>query len=82
MYLYWLMYTCNGLEYQLNMFSAAYGMYTDAVDEDGKVKWDQSVEGTPLAQMAREQAENNALSYALMETFVSAFLVARRMWST
>lgn len=40
MYLYWLMYTCNGLEYQLNMFSAAYGMYTDAVDEDGKVKWE------------------------------------------
>lgn len=72
MYLYWLMYTCNGLEYQLNMFSAAYGMYTDTVDEDGKVKWDQSVEGTPLAQMAREQAENNALSYALMENVAAA----------
>ncbi len=76
MYLYWLMYTCNGLEYQLNMFSAAYGMYTDAVDENGKVKWDQSVEGTPLTQMAREQAENNALSYTLMENVAAAHGVA------
>lgn len=75
-YLYWLMYTCNGLEYQLNMFSAGYGMYTETVDENGRVKWDQSVEGTPLAQMAREQAENNALSYALMENVAAAHGVA------
>ena len=30
------------------------------------------MEGTPLAQMAREQAENNALSYALMENVAAA----------
>ena len=66
-YLYWLMSTCNSLGYQLQMFSMYYGMYTDALDENGNVLWDQSVEGTPLADMAREEAENNALSYALME---------------
>lgn len=66
-YLYWLMSTCSNLEYQLQMFSAYYGMYGETIDENGKVLWDQSVEGTPLADMAREEAEGNALSYALLE---------------
>lgn len=67
MYLYWLMYSCNSLEYQLNMLSAYYGMYTETMDENGKVKWEESVEGTPLLDIVREQAEGSALSYALIE---------------
>lgn len=67
MYLYWLMYSCSSLEYQLNMLNAYYGMYTETIDEDGRVKWEESVEGTPLLDIVREQAEGSVLSYALME---------------
>lgn len=66
-YLYWLMSNCSTIGYQLQMFNAYYGMYGEALDEDGNILWDQSVEGTPLAEMARSEAENSALSYALME---------------
>lgn len=67
-YLYWLMSTCGNLEYQLQMFSMYYGMYVETLDEKGNVLWDQSVEGTPLADMAREEAVDTALSYALLES--------------
>lgn len=67
-YLYWLVSTCSNLEYQLQMFSMYYDMYGETLDENGNVLWDQSVEGTPLADMAREEAENSALSYALLES--------------
>jgi len=66
-YLYWLANTCNNLQYQLTIYSMYYGMYGETLDDDGNVLWDQSVEGTPLVDMAREEAENSALSYALME---------------
>lgn len=67
MYLYWLMYSCSSLEYQLNMLSTYYGMYTETMDENGRIKWEESVEGTPLLDIVREQAEGSALSYALIE---------------
>ncbi|MBD5161133.1 MAG: hypothetical protein HDT14_03775 [Oscillibacter sp.] len=66
MYLYWLMYTCSTLEYQLNMLSY-YGMYTETMDENGQIKWEESVDGTPLLDIVREQAEGSSLSYALIE---------------
>lgn len=64
-YLYYLVNTANTLEYNLNM-SAMYGMYAETLDENGRVKWDQSLEGTPLVDIVSRQAENNALSYALL----------------
>lgn len=67
MYLYWLMYSCNSLEYQLNMLSAYYGMYTETIDEDGRIKWEESADGTPLLDIVREEAEGSALPYALIE---------------
>ena len=67
-YLYWLMATCGNLEYQLQMLSMYYGMYGEALDEDGNVLWDQSIEGESLTEMVRDEAENSALSYALLES--------------
>ena len=75
-YLYWLMSTCNDLGYQIQAFSSYYGMYSEAIDENGNILWDQSVEGTPLKDMAREQAENSAMSYALMESTAAELGVA------
>ena len=76
LYLYWLTYACSNLEYQIGMFSSAYGMYGELLDENGKVKWDESLEGTPLSQMAREQAESSALSYAILENVAAEHGVA------
>lgn len=70
-YLYYIVSTANSLEYQLNMMSA-YGMYGEVLDENGRVKWDQSIEGTPLTEMVSAQAENAALSYALLENVAAA----------
>lgn len=72
LYLYWLTYSCSSLEYQLNMFKTSYGMYGELVNDDGTVKWEESLEGTPLSQVAKEQAETNALSYAVMENAAAA----------
>lgn len=67
LYLYWLTYACGNLEYQLNMFSAYYGMYGELINEDGSVDWDGDLEGQAAGEVARRQAEDNALSYAILE---------------
>lgn len=67
LYLYWLMNKSYELEYQLNMYKASYGMYGELLDEEGHIKWDQTLEGTPLTDVVRQNAEANALSYALLE---------------
>lgn len=72
LYLYWLTYSCSSLEYQLNMFKSYYDMYGDLLNEDGTAKWSESLEGTPLNQLAKEQAESNALSYAILENVSAA----------
>lgn len=72
LYLYWLTYSCSGTEYQLNMFKTYYGMYGDLLNEDGTAKWDGELEGQPLTEVVLEQAENNALSYAIMENVAKA----------
>lgn len=72
LYLYWLTYACGNLEYQLNMYSVYYGMYSELLNEDGTVKWDEELEGTPLSQAAREQAMSSAMSYILLENEAAA----------
>lgn len=72
LYFYWLTYACSNLENQLNMFSAYYGMYGDLVNEDGTAKWDQELEGVPLSQVAKEQAESSALSFIVLENEAAA----------
>lgn len=67
LYLYWVTYACSNLEYQINMLSSAYGMYGELLNEDGSLKWDADLEGTTVAETARQQAEANALSYAILE---------------
>lgn len=75
-YLYWLMNKSYELEYSLNMYKMTYGIYGELVDENGRIKWDQALEGTPLTDIARQNAENNALSYALLENIAKAHGVA------
>ena len=76
MVLYWLVNTCSELEYQLKIYNIYYGLYGEVLDEDSNILWDQSLEGEPLADMVREEAENSALSYALMENVAKANNVA------
>ena len=72
LYLYWVMNKSYELEYQLNMFKLSYGMYGENVDEEGRIKWDQTLDGDPVADIVRQNAENNALSYALLENVAKA----------
>ena len=72
LYLYWLTSMCSQLEYDLNMYSAYYGMYGELLNEDGTAKWDGELEGTPLEQIARQQAGNSALFYLLVESVAAA----------
>ena len=75
LYLYWLTSMCSELEYDLNMYSAYYGMYGELLNEDGSAKWDEELEGTPLGQLARQQAESSALSYLVLEGVAAEFNV-------
>ena len=72
LYLYWLTSMCSELEYNLNMYSAYYGMYSEMLNEDGTAKWDEELEGTPLGQVAAQQAESSALSYLVLENAAAA----------
>ena len=72
LYLYWLTSMCSELEYNLNMYSAYYGMYGEMLNEDGTAKWDEELEGTPLGQVAAQQAESTAMSYLVMESVAAA----------
>lgn len=67
-YLYWAAYACSSMEYNLNMYHAYYGIYEEMFDEDGKIKWDAELEGTPLIEQAKEQAEGNVRFYAAIES--------------
>lgn len=72
LYFYWLTYSCSNLEYQLNVYSSYYGMYSELINEDGTAKWDQELDGVLLSQMAKEQAESSALSFVVLENEAAA----------
>ena len=77
LYLYWLTASGSYVESQIsmmNMYSG--GQYSEIVNEDGSLKWDGELEGTPLTQIAREQAESSALSYLVMENVAEAHQIA------
>ena len=77
LYLYWLTSSCSYVESQIsmmNMYSG--GQYSEIVNEDGSLKWDGELEGTPLTQIAREQAESSALSYLVMESVAEAHQIS------
>ncbi len=76
LYLYWLAYACSSLEYQLNTFSSSYGLYTELINEDGSIKWDGDLEGQSVSEFARQQAEDSALSYAILENVAAQRNVA------
>lgn len=72
LYCYWLTSACGGLEYNLNMYKAYYGMYGELLNEDGTAKWEEELDGTPLGQIAKEQAVSNAMSYIVLENEAAA----------
>ena len=73
LYFYWLGYSCSNVEYQLQMFSSYYGLYTELVNEDGSVVWDGDLEGNTPAKMAQETAESSALSYLVLENMAKEY---------
>lgn len=76
MYFYWLGYSCNNLEYQIMMLHSYYGMYGELMNEAGQLNWGGELDGTPLSQMAMEQAESNVLSYTVLEKLAEEYSVA------
>jgi len=67
-YLYWVAYACSSMEYNLNMYHSYYGLYEEMFDEDGNIKWDEELEGAPLIDQVKEQAEGNVRFYAAIES--------------
>lgn len=72
MYFYWLGYACSYVEYQINMYSA-YGMYTDLIGEDGGIIWDGALDDTTPSQVAKDDADNNVLSYLVLENMAKEY---------
>lgn len=67
-YLYWTAYACSSMEYELNMYRTYYGLYEEMFDEEGNILWDKELEGTPLIEQAKQQAEGNIRFYAAIES--------------
>lgn len=67
MYLYWITYACQSLEYSLSMYYY-YGISPELFDEDGGILWDAEFqEGQTIGEYAKEQAEQMLTFYAVVE---------------
>ena len=75
MYFYWLGYSCSGLEYNINMYNAYYGLYGEVMNEDGSIIWDAALDDTTPNQMALDDAESNCLSYMVLENMAKEYNV-------
>lgn len=68
MYFYWMVGNAQNLAYQLQTYAMYYGMYTDAFNADGTLKWDYELaEGYTLADQVEDQTRNTAVYYATVE---------------
>ncbi len=71
LYFYWLSYTANNMEYQLQTY-AMYGMYAELFDENGALVWDgELTPGMTLRQYVAGSAENSAKFYAALENLAA-----------
>ena len=75
MYFYWLGYSCSNVEYNINMYNAYYGLYSEVMNEDGSIIWDAALDDTTPNQAALDDAESNCLSYLVLENMAKEYNV-------
>ena len=75
MYFYWLGYSCSDIEYNIAMYNAYYGLYSEVMDEDGNVIWDAALDDTTPNQAAKDSADNSVLSYLVVENMAKEYNV-------
>jgi len=78
-YCYWLGYNCNSLEYQVSWYNTNYNLYSELVDEQGKVLWDvasDGMDGKTLAEFAKEQADYSVRFFTAIENLAAEYDVA------
>jgi len=72
-YLYWLAYNCSSLEYNLGMYHAYYGAYSELFSDTGALNWNADFTGgVSLSQYAKDQAEEAIRFYANIENMAAA----------
>lgn len=69
MYFYWTAYNCSAIEYQMNMYNYAYGMYSEYIDpDDGTINWDlQFTEDQTLSEYVKAETDDTVLFYVVLE---------------
>ena len=72
LYFYWVVSNADNLLYQLQMYAAYYGMYTDAFNADGSINWDYELgEGLSLATYLDQQTRSTVSYYAVVENMAA-----------
>ena len=73
-YLYWMAYLCASLEYNIINYNAYYGMYTELVNDDGTLNWDEEFQdGLTLAEYVREETESTIAFYTAIELMAEKY---------
>lgn len=68
LYFYWVAYNCSSLEYEITMYNAYAGLYSELIGEDGKLLWNAGfTDNMTLGQYAVSQAERTIQFYAVVE---------------
>ena len=67
-YFYWLSYLCASTEYNIISYNAYYGYYSDLINEDNSINWDNEFrEGQTLAEYVVEEAEATIRFYTAIK---------------
>ena len=73
-YLYWMAYLCASVEYNIINYNAYYGMYTELVNDDGTLNWDEEFQdGQTLAEYVREETESTIAFYTAIELMAEKY---------
>lgn len=74
LFYYWVSYICSSLEYQIGSAYYYYGFYEDLLNtETGEVLWSAEYEGTPLSEVALEDARQAVIFYAAVENLAAQY---------
>lgn len=73
-YLYWMAYLCASVEYNIVNYNANYGMYSNLVNDDGTLNWDEEFQdGMSLAEYVREETESTIAFYTAIELMAEKY---------
>ena len=73
-YLYWMAYLCASLEYNIVNYNAYYGMYSDLVNDDGTLNWDEEFQdGQTLAEYVKEETNSTIAFYTAIELMAEKY---------